>query len=409
MRVTVIIGRVLNFLAAVALCTVFALYMSARIGWFLVTAFIAAPVISVCIALLFRTRIYARCGAGSALLSKGESCTVDISIVNDCFLPSPPVIVEIYDSPQVRCGCRQFSVSVMPYSSESVNAEFTAKFCGYSSVGVSRIRITDYFGLISIEPSGIDLDGLAEKIAVLPDIADIPENDGITRKIREMAASADDSEDTAESGMNVFGGYPGYDIREYVPGDPLKRINWKQSAKKGKLLVRLDDEAVCTSLTVVLDSVFDMPEMNKRALLTEKEFEEYTYEDIEPLIAQTAVERSLGVLSMLLGGGYSLSFMMCGKNGWEAYSIPDQGALSELRTELAKYSFQKASDMSRFPAEELSLQKGSVSVFCTPFIDRELAAACSQYSGNDSKGALNTAVYAVCGSGSVGEVNDENA
>lgn len=406
MKITVIIGKVFNFLAAIALATVFALYMSARIGWFLVTAFVSAPLISVCMTLLFRSKIYASCDVDSVLLSKGERCGIKVEIMNDFFLPSPPVIVELYDSPRVKCADKVFSVSVMPYSSETAEGEFTAKFCGPATVGVSRIRITDYFGLISIEPDRTDLSELVREVSVLPDIEEIPPEEGIIKKILEMSATADDSEDTAESSMVVFGGYPGYDTREYVPGDPLKRINWKQSAKKERLLVRLDDEAVCSSLTVVLDSVFGMPEMYMRAALMTKEFEEYTYDDILPVIAQMSVERALGVLSMLLGGSYSLSFMMCGKNGWETYNISDEAALNELRTDLAKYSFEEQSELPRFPEEELTAQKGSVSVFCTPFLDEELAALRSEYSGNSGKGTLRTVIYAVCAVKQ--EADDEN-
>ena len=29
-----------------------------------------------------------------------------------------------------------------------------------------------------------------------------------------------------------------YDIRDYVPGDPIKKIHWKLSAKKGTLMIK---------------------------------------------------------------------------------------------------------------------------------------------------------------------------
>jgi hypothetical protein len=46
---------------------------------------------------------------------------------------------------------------------------------------------------------------------------------------------------------------PGYEHREYEHGDPLKRINWKLSSKKAKLMVRLDEAAASVQPFLVLD------------------------------------------------------------------------------------------------------------------------------------------------------------
>ncbi|MCI7499520.1 MAG: hypothetical protein MSA82_08940, partial [Oscillospiraceae bacterium] len=58
-----LIGGLINYLAAVALAVIFALYLSGRVGWFLVTAFVAAPIISVLMTLIFVRRIYVSCDA----------------------------------------------------------------------------------------------------------------------------------------------------------------------------------------------------------------------------------------------------------------------------------------------------------------------------------------------------------
>ncbi|MDE5834825.1 MAG: DUF58 domain-containing protein, partial [Ruminococcus sp.] len=40
---------------------------------------------------------------------------------------------------------------------------------------------------------------------------------------------------------------------EYIIGDPLKRINWKLSTKKSKLMVRLDEASATIQPSIVLD------------------------------------------------------------------------------------------------------------------------------------------------------------
>ena len=46
---------------------------------------------------------------------------------------------------------------------------------------------------------------------------------------------------------------PGYEHREYIPGDSLKRINWKLSSKRRHLMVRQDEPIALARLAVVMD------------------------------------------------------------------------------------------------------------------------------------------------------------
>ena len=43
------------------------------------------------------------------------------------------------------------------------------------------------------------------------------------------------------------------DIRDYRPGDPLKKVHWKLSLRKGELLVRKFDEPILKEVLVLMD------------------------------------------------------------------------------------------------------------------------------------------------------------
>jgi uncharacterized protein (DUF58 family) len=45
-----------------------------------------------------------------------------------------------------------------------------------------------------------------------------------------------------------------YGMREYAPGDELRRIVWRASARMGKLMVREAEEGITDSITIVLDT-----------------------------------------------------------------------------------------------------------------------------------------------------------
>ena len=386
-----LIGGLINYLAAVALAVIFALYLSGRVGWFLVTAFVAAPIISVLMTLIFVRRIYVSCDADMLTMCKGDSCVITVSVTNGTFLPTPPVLVDMTDTPAVEAENPYRSISVLPFDTESFEVSYKAKICGPANIGVKSIRVSDYFGFVSFEIKSADIIQMTFTAAVIPDIPDVSLSDPVVSRAAELSAFSDDSEETVEAQTSGFGGFPGYENREYVPGDPLKRVNWKQSAKRGKLLVRLDDETVSSAVTVILDSSFDKDSVFIPAVISEEKFSGENSENITCLMAQDAVEQSLGMTRALMLGNFSVNFYLTGKNGWECFPAADENDLAAIRTELASYSFATHS-ASRFPEEELKAQKGSVAVFCTPYLDPELNSIVS-HSGAEGKGTLQIVIY----------------
>lgn len=388
MKIKILLNGIINYAAAVALAVVFALYMSGRVGWFITIAFICAPVISVLLTKLCAARLSVECENDFHALCKGESCQFRLRVVNDFFLPSPPVMIDASDSPRAVCGKKGCSVSVMPYSAESVSFEFTARICGPADIGVKKISVTDFFGLFSFQLKNADMSGLSVSVPVIPDIADVQADDTVIKSALTASMLADDSEETTEAAMNTFGGFPGFENREYVPGDPLKRVNWKQSAKRGKLLVRLDDETACSSIAVVLDSTFVSDKIFPPAFLGDDMFSGCTAEDVVPMIAQSAVENSLGTVRTLMESGCAVSFVMMTNDGWISYPAADDNDISVLRTELASYQFESAYGKSRFPYDELSQRSCSVAIMCTPYLDKALSDAANGGEASEGKGGL---------------------
>ena len=353
MKVKQVLGGLVNYLAAVALALVFALFLSGRIGWFLVLAFLCAPVLSLLMTLLFRSRIYVTSGVGAAVLCKGDVCEVSVTVSSGCFLPSPPVCIEAAVSAGAVCGDKSITLSLMPFSEESFELKYTAKICGPASVGIKSVRITDYFGIFSFPPVNIDENELISEIGIIPDIADVKPVDPTVKQVMELSAVADD---------------------------------------KGKPLVRLDDETACSSVSVIIDSVFTRDKGAMSALMASQELSMYNDSEIFPMAAQCAVEYALGAARVFLRQSCSVTFFTMGENGWECTGISDEGDLSGLAGELAMFRFSEDSTVSRFPETELAMQKGTVSLYCTPYLDRELYGILSGYTGNSAKGSLKTAV-----------------
>ncbi|MEP7105624.1 MAG: DUF58 domain-containing protein [Chloroflexota bacterium] len=83
---------------------------------------------------------------------------------------------------------------------------------------------------------------------VLPRFASL----AASRRQREVEAAP--PAPRAGSGNEIFG------VREYVRGDPLRRIHWRTSARRGELVVREFEPPGQRSLTLVLDARPPSPE-----------------------------------------------------------------------------------------------------------------------------------------------------
>src|SRR4051812_7254258 len=45
-----------------------------------------------------------------------------------------------------------------------------------------------------------------------------------------------------------------YGMREYVPGDDLRRIVWRASARTGEIMVRVAEQGITDKITIILDT-----------------------------------------------------------------------------------------------------------------------------------------------------------
>ena len=103
------------------------------------------------------------------------------------------------------------------------------KYCGLNRVELQKLKCYDYF-LLSAFSKKIDS---SVQIAAFPDK---------TLKLRILHDSQTTittvSEQATEQTAVMTGGIEPEDIRPYRPGDPVKHIYWKQSAKMNELWVR---------------------------------------------------------------------------------------------------------------------------------------------------------------------------
>lgn len=113
----------------------------------------------------------------------------------------------------------------------------SAIYCGRIGVRIIRGDVRDWFGLGIFRASGILNE--EHRLLVFP---------GADPKMPDARADfSDRQEDSADR------------TRLYIPGDPVKKIHWKLSAKTGQILVREGEENADDSLMLLLETSLKDP------------------------------------------------------------------------------------------------------------------------------------------------------
>ena len=252
-RITAVISAVFGYLLAMGLCVFFALYMSAPAGWTFFYMLAAVPVFSLILLVVTRCTdcLEITASADSSMVYKNEEFLYRIKIRNKSILPVPVIIIKMQGSGAEE---KPYSTAVYTKGTTEFSISFKAEIWGVEKIGIKEIRIGDFLNIISL-PIYKDDGRYISTIKVFPDIPDVPSDSPLIRSAADTIRFSDECEDTKESdGFNFFGGMPGYTHRPYVPGDPVKRINWKLTSKRNEYMVRLDDEIEAMQQVIVLDS-----------------------------------------------------------------------------------------------------------------------------------------------------------
>lgn len=346
-----------GYLLSIAVSFVFALFCSWRIGIFLLLTLVLAPILSFVLAMVFRWTIKVEMQMTKSLVAKKERLLLTVSLRNRFILPTPGILIEPLENPCVSYGDVSYEMAAMPFSGASLDVPVVAGICGASQVGIGKVLVQDYLGLFRLS---VPL-RMSQMLAVIPDVAEISGDEEYIRQTYVLSTTTGESDETVEAPTNAMGGFPGYDHREYVPGDPLKRINWKLSARRDGLFVRLDDELEASSVVLVLDPVEHVTDKDI-AWLPENLYENSSAAELPALVRQNAMETSLGVAMTLLSRNLKVSYCFFKNGRWERADVTNAAQVTLLQQELASHSFVRECE-ERFPFADAP--ESGAAFFCT--------------------------------------------
>ena len=127
---------------------------------------------------------------------------------------------------------------LLPHTGITKETVMVCKYRGEYEVGIANVIVTDYLRLFSVRFKNRE----TLKVTVLPRLVTL-EAVGI---LDELSLS------NRENSANL--NEPDVLTREYVPGDDVKNIHWKASARSRKLMVRKRTGESTRGMSIIMDS-----------------------------------------------------------------------------------------------------------------------------------------------------------
>lgn len=226
-----------GWIEAIAFAAMVMLYISGECGFVLIAVITVTALFSVISCAVSRKHFRVSCTGCQGIYHVGDKISVELRFTGEGFCLLPFITVG------GRFLGEEFTARCSLLGGDGVvTITLPAQQCCLNSLEINEIVLRDFIGAVyflsPVRPEPV-------AAAVLPRIVDYTGP--------EVPLSLLPSDDDEENGQSaVSGGMPGFEHREYVPGDPLRRINYKLSAKKHTLLVRRDENTAAESTDIII-------------------------------------------------------------------------------------------------------------------------------------------------------------
>jgi len=175
---------------------------------------------------------------------KGDLVEVSLTITNNSYKRTQQL--EIFDNVphkmKLRRGINQMRLNLGPGQTTKIEYKLSCPLRGHYSIGPISVRYRNAFDLFVSESR---IDDICD-ITVFPQVREI-EDAMLRADVPKMYTGATTLRSPGP-GMEF------YSLREYLPTDPLRSINWKAYARTGDMMVNQKTRDAVTDVFIILDT-----------------------------------------------------------------------------------------------------------------------------------------------------------
>ena len=244
------IKSIAGVLAVAFLVYIFTFYVDGEMGIILLAFVAFAPLVSLFFMLYARKRVKVSFTC-EAYVQKDSTLSVTVTVRKKGSFPLGIIEICPYATEIFTQDIMNRKLTMLNEEKKSFTFELNGVIGGNGEVGIRAVYSCGFLGFMKTAvqtplPQPVS-------VGVIPEIPEIKASSQLFRSIAETVLTSDEEEENDTAMMFTANTSPGYEHREYVHGDPLKRINWKLSSKKSKLMVRLDEAVASVQPVIVFD------------------------------------------------------------------------------------------------------------------------------------------------------------
>ncbi|MGQ0623148.1 MAG: DUF58 domain-containing protein [Sporichthyaceae bacterium] len=171
----------------------------------------------------------------------GEEARITLELENSSLVPTGLLLAEDSVAPSMNTRPRFVLDRLESHGRREVYYRVRSEVRGRFPIGPLKVRLTDPFGMCEITRSFAGTDDLI----VVPVVQHLP----FVVLGGEWSGGSDSHPSSIPSaGEDDIG------TREYRHGDPLHRVHWRSTARRGELMVRREEHPRQTQATLILDA-----------------------------------------------------------------------------------------------------------------------------------------------------------
>lgn len=276
-------------------------YFEGDAGMLLAIGLGCALGISLAVTLIVRPFIRITVTTDTASAVKGDEIIYRIHIDKKIPIPTPVIELHTECTPHFLKETDSYSVTLGFRQGNKTEHSLVALHSGVGEIRLSEVIISDYLGVFCFRLKHC-MENTAITLSVYPNIPDVAVQTNFLKTAVLFSGNDDEEEETDETAQ-VQTGFPGYDHREYYPGDPVKRINWKLSSKRDIYMIRLDEKMAGTGQLFFLDMPFAQQN-------------EYNLS-----VRDNIIEGILAVFHMIIQEGNEIIFFFPQNEKWQKFEL----------------------------------------------------------------------------------------
>lgn len=282
----------------------------------------------------------------------GESAIVEVSIENKSLLPAPWVRYDESAPAALSGGGLMHALALGPRETVELRYELVGRQRGLYPVGPGRVATGDFFGFADVQGRVDEPRSLVVYPRVIP-LASAP----LTSRAPHGTIGSNQPIFADPSRVNG--------VRPYQPGDPVRIIDWKTSARAGHLEVKKTEPAVSLTSVIFLD--LHTPAYSRQLRYTAPEWAIVVAASIAACLIEQRQDVGLGS-----NGIDELTAATC----WVIPPRPGRVHLMKLLEWLARVQPSETKALAAWlPRATVDLAWGTTVLVVTPSADEETSSA----------------------------------